>query len=435
MNSLIVEGKHTLRGRVRISGSKNASLPLIAASLLTDDPVIIEDVPCLQDVCIMKEIVSEMGMGVRTEKRNLYLDGSMINRFTASDLLINQIRASILLLGPLLARFGKAKISAPGGCSIGSRPVDLHWKGLSAMGVEFTQENGYVEARSNRLIGNQIHLDFPSVGATENIMMAATLAKGETIIENAAQEPEVVALSDFLAAMGARISGAGTSTIRIKGVSSLKGARYRVIPDRIEAGTYIIAAALAGDGVVIENVLMDHLKPLTAKLAEAGVQVIESEPGKVTVNSPAFFKSVDIKTMPYPGFPTDLQPIFSSLMTQASGVGIIKETVFENRFKHIEGLIRMGADARVEGQRLIIRGRRNLGGCRVRANDLRGAAALVLAALVAKGKTEVQEIHHLNRGYEALEEKINQLGGKVYQNSLLKKHYGQNPCVKGFVTA
>ena len=435
MSSLIVEGKHTLRGRVRISGSKNASLPLIAASLLTDEPVIIEDVPCLQDVCIMKEIVSEMGMGVGTEKRNLYLDGSMINRFTASDLLINQIRASILLLGPLLARFGKAKISAPGGCSIGSRPVDLHWKGLSAMGVKFTQENGYVEARSNRLIGNQIHLDFPSVGATENIMMAATLAKGETIIENAAQEPEVIALSGFLTAMGARISGAGTSTIRIKGVNSLKGARYRVIPDRIEAGTYIIAAALAGDGVVIENVLMDHLKALTAKLEEAGVQVIESEPGKVTVNSPVSFKPVDIKTIPYPGFPTDLQPIFSSLMTQVSGVGIIKETVFENRFRHMEGLTRMGADARVDGQRLIIRGRRNLGGCQVRANDLRGAAALVLAALVAKGKTEVQEIHHLNRGYEALEEKINQLGGKVYQNSLLKKHYGQNPCVKGFVTA
>ena len=425
MESLIIEGKHTLRGRVRISGSKNVSLPLIAASLLTDEPVIIEDVPCLLDVCTMKEIVYELGMGVGTEKRNLYLDASTVNRFTASHSLINQIRASILLLGPLLARFGRAKISAPGGCSIGSRPVDLHWKGLSAMGVKFAQGNGCVEASSNRLIGNHIYMDFPSVGATENIMMAATLAKGETIIENAAQDPEVVELSGFLTAMGASISGAGTSVIRIKGVSSLNGARYRVIPDRIEAGTYMIAAAMAGDGVIIENVLMDHLKPLTAKLEEAGVQVVESKPGEVTVTPSSFLQAVDIETMPYPGFPTDLQPPFSSLMTQAHGVGIISETVFENRFRYVEGLSSMGANTRLNGQSLSITGNRDLWGNRVKATDLRGGAALVLAALTAEGKTEILEAHHLDRGYEDLELKINNLGGNVYRERSHQVHYPQ----------
>ena len=424
---MIIEGKRTLRGRVRISGSKNITLPLIAASLLTDDPVVVEDVPRLLDVGIMKEIVSEIGMGVRCQKHSLYLDASTVNRFSASHSLINQIRASILLLGPLLARFGRAKIYSPGGCSIGSRPVDLHWKGLSAMGVTFSLGNGYMEASSDRLRGNHIYLDFPSVGATENIMMAATLAEGETIIENAAQEPEVVELSGLLTAMGAIISGAGTYTISIKGVSSLKGARYRVIPDRIEAGTFMIAAAIAGEGVVIENVLMNHLKPLTAKLEEAGVKVVESKPGTVTVTPPTSLKAVDIKTMPYPGFPTDLQPPFSSLMTQARGVATISETVFENRFRHVEGLTRMGADTWLNGQSLSIRGGKKLWGNRVQATDLRGAAALVLAALVAEGKTEIQDIHHLERGYEDLPLKLNNLGGEVSRKMPQQEHYAQIP--------
>lgn len=427
MESLIVEGKKTLRGRVRISGSKNISLPLMTASLLTDDPLIIEDVPCLQDISIMLEILSEMGVGVnlQEQKRKLILGASTANRFSAPRSLASQMRASFLLLGPLLGKFGRAKIYSPGGCSIGSRPLNLHYKGLSAMGAKFDFKDGCVEARCNRLTGNHIYLDFPSVGATENIMMAATLAEGETIIENAAQEPEVVELSGLLAAMGAIISGAGTSIIRIKGVNSLKGARYRVIPDRIEAGTYMIAAAIAGDGVIIENVLIDHLKPLTSKLEEAGVQVLRSNPGEVTVFPPSTIKAVDIRTMPYPGFPTDLQPPFSSLMTQASGVGIISETVFENRFKHVEGLTQMGADARLSGQNLIIRGGQDLRGNRVRATDLRGAAALVLAALAAEGKTEIQEIHHLDRGYEGLELKMNNLGGNVYRNRVRQGHYAQ----------
>ena len=427
MESLIVEGKRTLRGRVRISGSKNITLPLIAASLLTDDPVVVEDVPCLLDVGIMKEIVSEIGMGVRCQKHSLYLDASTVNRFSASHSLINQIRASILLLGPLLARFGRAKIYLPGGCSIGSRPVDLHWKGLSAMGVTFSLGNGYMEASSDRLRGNHIYLDFPSVGATENIMMAATLAEGETIIENSAREPEVVELAGLLTAMGAIISGAGTYTISIKGVSSLKGARYRVIPDRIEAGTFMIAAAIAGEGVIIENVLMNHLKPLTAKLEEAGVKVVESKPGTVTVTPPTSLNAVDIKTMPYPGFPTDLQPPFSSLMTQARGVATISETVFENRFRHVEGLTRMGADTWLNGQSLSIRGGKKLWGNRVQATDLRGAAALVLAALVAEGKTEIQDIHHLERGYEDLPLKLNNLGGEVSRKMPQQEHYAQIP--------
>lgn len=427
MESLIVEGKRTLRGRVRISGSKNITLPLIAASLLTDDPVVVEDVPCLLDVDIMKEIVSEIGMGVRCQKHSLYLDASTVNRFSASHSLINQIRASILLLGPLLARFGRAKIYLPGGCSIGSRPVDLHWKGLSAMGVTFSLGNGYMEASSDRLRGNHIYLDFPSVGATENIMMAATLAEGETIIENAAREPEVVELAGLLTAMGAIISGAGTYTISIKGVSSLKGARYRVIPDRIEAGTFMIAAAIAGEGVIIENVLMNHLKPLTAKLEEAGVKVVESKPGTVTVTPPTSLNAVDIKTMPYPGFPTDLQPPFSSLMTQARGVATISETVFENRFRHVEGLTRMGADTWLNGQNLSIRGGKKLWGNRVQATDLRGAAALVMAALVAEGKTEIQDIHHLERGYEDLPLKLNNLGGEVSRKMPQQEHYAQIP--------
>ena len=417
MESLIVEGKNTLRGRVRISGSKNISLPLIAASLLTDDPVIIEDVPCLRDVHIMLEIVSEIGAEIRFQKRNLYLDTSTANSFTAPHSLASQMRASFLVLGPLLARFGRAKIYPPGGCSIGSRPVDFHQKGLSALGVKFTPENGCIEAHCNRLTGSHIYLDFPSVGATENIMMAATMAEGETIIENAAREPEIIELSGLLTAMGAIISGAGTHTIRIKGVYSLKGTRYRVIPDRIEAGTYMIAAAIAGNRVTIENVIMDHLKPLTDKLKEAGVQVKEFEPGEVTLIPPSSIKAVNIKTMPYPGFPTDLQPPFSSLMTQAHGMGTIRETVFENRFRHVEGLTKMGADTQLNGQSLIIRGSRKLWGKRVRATDLRGAASLVLAALVAEGRTEIQEVHHLDRGYEDLALKMYNLGANVHRES------------------
>ena len=418
MDSMIIEGKQKLYGRVRISGSKNCALPLIAASLLTEEKVVIEDIPELLDIRYLVEVISEMGVSAEYKKNNLFLDSSAINNFYGSFSFSTKFRASVLLLGPLLARFGKARIPFPGGCSIGPRPIDLHWKGLAAMGVELTCRNGYIDARAKRLYGSHIYMDFPSVGATENIMMAATMAQGETIIENAALEPEIVELSGMLTAMGAIISGAGTSTIRIKGVSSLQGVRHRVIPDRIEAGTYMVAAAITGGTVTVDNVIMAHIKPLTTKLEEAGVQVIEQEPGAVTVISPEVIKAVDIETKPHPGFPTDLQPIYSSLMTQAVGTGKIKETVFEKRFRHVKDLARMGAEVRIDGQNLIIHGGRELQGSRVQADDLRGGAALMLAALVAKGKSEIQDIYHLDRGYENLELKISSLGGRIYRRAL-----------------
>jgi len=417
VDSMIIEGKQKLCGRVRISSSKNCALPLISASLLTEEEVVIEDVPDLLDIRDLLEVISEMGVSAECKENNLFLDSSAINSFCGSFSLSTKFRASVLLLGPLLTRFGKARIPFPGGCSIGSRPIDLHWKGLASMGVELACRNGYIDARAKRLYGNHIYLDFPSVGATENIMMAATMAQGETIIENAALEPEIVELSVMLTAMGANISGAGTPTIRIKGVSSLHGVRHRVIPDRIEAGTYMIAAAITGGTVTVDNVIMEHIKPLTTKLEEAGVQVIEQETGVVTVISPEVIKAVDIETMPYPGFPTDLQPIYSSLMTQAGGTGKIKETVFEDRFRHAKGLARMGAEVRINGQDLIIDGGRELQGRQVRAYDLRGGAALMLAALVAKGKSEIQDVYHLDRGYEKLELKINSLGGRIHRRA------------------
>ncbi len=418
--SLIIEGKGEgkppLQGTVNISGSKNATLPLMAASLLTDAPVQLIDVPDLLDVRIMKKIIINLGARINYQEGNLYLDSSTVNSYSASYRLVTRMRASFLILGPLLARFGKARISMPGGCAIGQRPVDLHWKGLATMGTEFTLGNGYLEASCRQLIGNRIYLDYPSVGATENIMMAATQAQGTTVIENAALEPEIVDLANLLISMGAKVSGAGTPTVKIQGVDKLHGTSHKVIPDRIEAGTYMIAAAMAGKGVKINNILLDHLKPLTAKLGEAGVAVLETSPGEVKIlppESPQRIKAVNVKTMPYPGFPTDLQPQFSTLLTLAEGVSLITETVFENRFRHAEAISRLGADMKIEGNNLVVRGKPRLRGSRVKATDLRGAAALVLAGLAAEGKTEVQDIYHLDRGYEAVDLKLSGLGAKI----------------------
>ncbi len=415
METLIIEGAPALQGRIRVSGSKNGSLPLIAASLLTDEQVIIEDVPGLIDIEIMCEIGFALGMQVSLQNNTLHLYSSSVNRFTTPSSLTNQLRASFLMLGPLLVRFGKARISLPGGCSIGSRPTDLHLKGLAAMGAEFELENGFVNARADRLKGSQIFLDYPSVGATENILMAATLAEGETVIENAAREPEIAGLCHFLSSMGAEISGIGSSSLKIRGVDSLRGTGYRVMPDHIEAGTYIIAAAIAGGEVIVENVNLEHLIPLTSKLNEMGILVKKLNPGEVTVEVPEVIKPVNVRTMPCPGFPSDLQPPLTSLMTQAHGLGTLRETVFENRFRHIESLIKMGADAFVDGTTISIRGKNNLVGTRVRAYDLRGAASLVLAALAAKGITEIQDINHLDRGYENLDLKLNNLGCSLYR--------------------
>jgi len=415
METLIIEGTPALQGRIRISGSKNGSLPLIAASILTDEQVIIEDVPCLLDIKIMCETGFALGMQGSFQKNTLHLCSSSINHFTAPSSLTNQLRASFLMLGPLLVRFGRAKISLPGGCSIGSRPIDLHIKGLAAMGAEFEMENGFVNARADRLKGSQIFLDYPSVGATENILMAATLAEGETIIENAARDPEIAGLCHFLSSMGAEISGIGTGSLKIRGVDSLQGSSYRVIPDRIEAGTFIIATAITGGEVILENVIPEHLIPLTSKLDEMGILVKKLNPGEVTVAVPEIIRSVNVRTMSCPGFPSDLQPPLTSLMTQAHGLGIVRETVFENRFRHIESLNKMGADAFVDGTTISIQGKNNLVGTQIRAYDLRGAASLVLAALAAKGVTKIQDIYHLDRGYENLELKLSNLGCTLYR--------------------
>lgn len=412
---LIVSESKPLKGTVRVSGAKNSVLPILAASLLGDRESIIEEIPYLSDVKIMCDLLKSFGAKVEfsDNKTKLRIDSNSINNAIAPYELVNKMRASILVMGPLLAKMGVAKISLPGGCAIGSRPVDLHLKGFAAMGAEITQDHGYIEARVNgRLRGNKIYLDFPSVGATENIMMAAVLAEGQTIIENAAIEPEIVDLATYLTTMGADIKGAGTDTIKINGVDSLKGATHAVIPDRIEAGTFMVAAAITAGDVRIENVVPDHLKPITAKLREAGVEVSE-ELSSIHVKSDGNIKPIDIKTHPYPGFPTDMQSQMTSLMTRAEGTSMVIETIFENRFMHLAELKRMGANVKIEGRSAIIEGRCKLTGARVKATDLRAGAALILAGLTAEGITEITDIEHIERGYVNIHEKLNQLGADI----------------------
>jgi len=412
---LIVSESKPLKGTVRVSGAKNSVLPILAASLLGDRESIIEEIPYLSDVKIMCDLLKSFGAKVEfsDNKTKLRIDSNSINNAIAPYELVNKMRASILVMGPLLAKMGVAKISLPGGCAIGSRPVDLHLKGFAAMGAEITQDHGYIEARVNgRLRGNKIYLDFPSVGATENIMMAAVLAEGQTIIENAAIEPEIVDLATYLTTMGADIKGAGTDTIKINGVDSLKGATHAVIPDRIEAGTFMVAAAITAGDVRIENVVPDHLKPITAKLREAGVEVSE-ELSSIHVKSDGNIKPIDIKTHPYPGFPTDMQSQMTSLMTRADGTSMVIETIFENRFMHLAELKRMGANVKIEGRSAIIEGRCKLTGARVKATDLRAGAALILAGLTAEGITEITDIEHIERGYVNIHEKLNQLGADI----------------------
>jgi len=412
---LIVSESNSLRGTVRISGAKNSVLPILAASLLGDRESIIEEIPYLSDVKIMCDLLKSFGAKVEfsDNKTRLRINSNIIDNATAPYELVNKMRASILVMGPLLAKMGVAKISLPGGCAIGSRPVDLHLKGFAAMGAEITQDHGYIEATvKGRLRGSKIYLDFPSVGATENIMMAAVLAEGQTIIENAAIEPEIVDLATYLTTMGADIKGAGTDTIKINGVDSLKGATHAVIPDRIEAGTFMVAAAITGGDVVIENVVPDHLKPITAKLREAGVEISE-ELSSLHIKSDGNIKPIDIKTHPYPGFPTDMQSQMTSLMTKADGTSMVIETIFENRFMHLAELKRMGANVKIEGRSAIIEGKCKLTGAKVKATDLRAGAALILAGLVAEGITEITDIEHIERGYVNIHEKLNQLGANI----------------------
>lgn len=410
---LIISGGNRLQGTVKIDGAKNSSLSIMAATLLTKDVCILRNVPRLTDVETMSDVIRKLGVKVEwKEGNNLYIDSNNFNNYEAPYELVKMMRASILVMGPLLARLKRAKISLPGGCAIGARPVDYHLKGFEALGAQVEVEKGYIEAKVNTLKGVEIYLDFPSLGATENIMMAACLAEGVTTIENAAKDPEVVELGHFLNKMGAKVEGLGTDLIKIKGVKELHGIDYTIIPDRIEAGTYMIAAAITGGDVLIEKADPLLLKPLIVKLEEAGVR-IEVEKNFIKVIGPDRVKAVDIKTLPFPGFPTDMQPQFMALSCVARGTSVITETVFEKRFAHIGDLIRMGADIKVEGHSAIIKGVKKLSAAPVMASDLRGGAALVLAGLVAEGTTELSRIYHLDRGYAKLEEKLNSLGADI----------------------
>jgi UDP-N-acetylglucosamine 1-carboxyvinyltransferase len=415
MDKLMIQGGIPLQGRVKTRGSKNASLPLIAAALLTAEPLVIEGVPDLLDVRTMVSVLDALGVAIRysPDQEAVRVKAAATPGIEPPHDLVRQMRASFLVLGPLLARIGKARLSLPGGCSIGTRPVDLHLKGLTAMGARFTMGNGYIEGETGGLEGARIYLDYPSVGATENIIMAATLARGTTVLENAATEPEIVDLANFLNSMGARVSGAGTTSIRIDGVRGLGGTRYTVIPDRIEAGTLLLAGVVTGGDVTVENVLPDHLKPLLAKMKEAGAAVEEVAPSVIRARRGGQLVGVDLKTLPYPGFPTDLQPQFMAMLAVARGTSMVTETVFENRFRHVSGLVSMGARIQVEGHHAIVQGRRSLTGAPVSASDLRAAAALLLAALAARGVTEISEVVHLWRGYSGLEERLKALGARI----------------------
>ncbi len=414
MERLIIQGGAPLSGMVRVSAAKNAVLPIIVATMLPETPATICDVPDLEDVRTISDVLLSLGVVVEKKGSDLVFDAAGLCGMEASYDLVSKMRASFLVMGPLLAKMGRARIALPGGCMIGSRPIDLHLKAFEAMGAEIEITDGYVEARAPKgLSGASIYLDFPSVGATENIMMAAVLADGRTVIENAAEEPEIVDLATFLSGMGASIKGAGTNVIRIDGVRMLEGISHTPIPDRIEAGTFMMAAAMTGGDVVVDNVVTEHLKPLFAKLREAGVTVELEDVDRVRIVSTGKIRSTDIKTLPYPGFPTDMQAQFMALMTVGNGISAVTETVFENRFMHVDELRRMGADIVVEGRRALVRGVPFLQGAFVRATDLRAGAALVLAGLAARGETEVGELHHIDRGYDHLVEKLKGLGASI----------------------
>lgn len=411
----MVEKSPPLKGNVRISGAKNSALPILAASLLGTEDIILEDVPKLKDVELMCEVLSSLGAEVENfGEGTIKINSANVNKFETNYELMSKMRASFLVMGPLLTRLGKTKNSLPGGCAIGTRPIDLHLKGFRALGASIDADHGNISAYADKLVGDKIYLDFPSVGATENIMMAATLAEGETIIDNAAMEPEIVDLSNFLNKLGADIKGAGTSTIRIKGVSKLGGAKHQIIPDRIEAGTFMVAAAITKGDIVVENVISNHIKPVIAKLKEAGCTVIENG-DSIRVIGTENPKAIDIKTLPYPGFPTDMQAQFMTFMTLCGGTSVAIETVFENRFMHVDELKRMGADIKIDGRSAIIQGIDNLTSAPVKASDLRAGAALVLAGLVAEGVTEIDNVYHIDRGYDGIEAKFTALGAKIYR--------------------
>ncbi|MBQ5673127.1 MAG: UDP-N-acetylglucosamine 1-carboxyvinyltransferase [Phascolarctobacterium sp.] len=414
MEKLIVKGGKRLVGTVKTSGAKNAVLPIIAASIMGTSPSHFDEVPMLEDVRTISEVLRSLGIKVESKEKNcLDIDSAVVESYEPPCELMRNMRASFFVMGPLLARMGKARIYMPGGCAIGARPVDIHLKGFEALGVVLDQQDGFIEATTpNGLKGATIYFDFPSVGATENVMMAAALAEGVTILENAAEEPEIVALASYLNKMGAKIRGAGTDVIRIEGVKELHGADYTIIPDRIEAGTYMIAAAMTGGDVIVDNVLPEHQKPLIAKLREAGA-IVEEDIDKVRVIGNGTLKGVSVKTLPYPGFPTDMQAQIMAMMVVSEGNSKVTETVFENRFMHVEELNRMGATITTADRSANIEGPAKLVGCDVRATDLRAGAAMILAGLVAEGETRIGDLHHIDRGYEDIVEKLKNLGADI----------------------
>lgn len=412
LGKFIINGGQHLQGEVQISGAKNAVLPILAGTVLAEGECTIGRVPHLRDVKVMQEVLTTLGAKVKEEEDKLIIDNKGLSSYEIPESLMRKMRATVFLMGPLVARFGQFKISQPGGCSIGTRPIDLHLKGLKALGVEFKQGHGFLEGKAKKLTGAEIHLDFPSVGATENIMMAATRAEGKTLIYNAAREPEIVDLQNFLNQLGANVRGAGTDVIKIKGVKKLHPVEYQVIPDRIEAGTFLVAAAITRGDVLVKDVIPEHIEAVIAKLTEAGIN-LKVDGDQIRVIGQDNWKGVNVKTLPYPGFATDMQAQFMTFLSIAKGTSVITETIFENRLKHADELRRMGAEVKIEGNSAIITGVEKLSGTTVEATDLRAGAALVLAGLASEGKTQVENIYHIDRGYEFLTEKLSDLGANI----------------------
>lgn len=413
MSKFIIEGGKRLEGEVKISGSKNAALPIIAATVLNAGKTILYNVPDIQDVQTMFEIIKDIGGKVIKKRNKIIIDTSQIHTYEIPDNLMRQMRSSVILAGALIGKYHQARFSCPGGCDIGARPIDLHLKGFEKLGVNIREEYGEIVCDVEKIEGTQIHLEFPSVGATENIILASCLGDGTTVITNAAREPEIEDMAKYLNKMGAKINGAGTDRVEIIGVNKLNEISYNIMPDRIEAGTYLAAGAITGGNIKLINVNPEHIEPIINKLEEANCKLI-IEKNTIQIEAPKRIKAVDIKTMPYPGFPTDLQSIFGALLSTAKGTSIITENIFESRYKYIQELNRMGAKIKVEGRTAVIKGTKRIQGANVIASDLRGGAALILEALCAKGITEIDNIHYILRGYEQIEEKLKKLGAKIY---------------------
>ena len=413
MSKLIIQGGKKLEGEVQISGSKNAALPIIAGTVLIKGKTTLYNVPNIQDVQTMFEIIKDIGGKVTKKNNKIIIDTSKIHTYEISENLMRKMRSSVILAGAIIGKYKKANFSYPGGCEIGSRPIDLHLKGFEKLGINIKEEYGEIICEADKIVGTQIHLDFPSVGATENIILASCLAEGVTVLTNAAKEPEIEDLVKFLNKAGAKIKGAGTDRVEIIGVKKLTEVSYNIMPDRIEAGTYLVAGAITGGNLKVTNLNSNHIEPILNKLEEAGC-VLKIEKNAVEIKAPKRIKAVDIKTMPYPGFPTDMQSIFGALLTTAKGTSIITENIFESRYKYVQELNRMGAKINVEGRTAVIKGTKRIQGASVVASDLRGGAALVLEALVAKGVTQLDNVHYILRGYENVVDKLKNLGAKIY---------------------